>query len=50
MSTKFPPAAVKASSTANEVSRSAVQPKTLAPRQSRETSMPLDPMVAMRTD
>ena len=39
-----------ATSTANEVSRSAVQPKTLAPRQSRETSMPLDPMVAMPRD
>ncbi len=44
---KLPPAATYASRTANEVSRSAVQPNTLPPRQSRDTSRSLDPIFAM---
>src|SRR4051812_879044 len=43
---KLPPAAAYASRTANEVSRSAVQPKTFPPRQSRDTSRSLVPIFA----
>src|SRR5689334_19429416 len=44
---KSPPPARKASSTANEASRSAVQPKTLPPRQKGATSRSLRPMRVM---
>src|SRR5918996_3809967 len=47
VSTKLPPAATYASRTANDVSRSAVQPNTLPPRQSRETSRSLEPIFTM---
>src|SRR5690349_891009 len=41
---KFPPAAVYASRIANEVAASAVQPNTLPPRQSGDTSRSVPPM------
>src|SRR5918998_2538419 len=47
VSTKFPPAATYASSTAKDVSRSAVQPKTLPPRHRRLTSSSLEPIFTM---
>ena len=47
VSTKVPPAAAKASSTANEACSSAVQPNTLPPRHRRDTSRSLVPSFVM---
>src|SRR4029453_6845308 len=43
VSTKSPPAVANASSTANEVGSSQVQPRTLPPKQIEDTSMPVEP-------
>ncbi|CAM5284921.1 hypothetical protein SALBM311S_10324 [Streptomyces alboniger] len=49
VSTKLPPAAVYASRTAKEAASSAVQPKTLPPRESGKTSRSEVPSYAKRS-
>ncbi len=49
VSMKFPPSSTNRSSTANDASRSAVQPNTLPPRQIGETSRPDPPSARRRT-